>query len=213
MMRRQRRFPGEIQTMRSTATRLLISALAFLVPGAAWAHVGAGEAAGLAHGFFHPITGVDHVLAMLAVGMLAANLGGRALWAVPLTFVGVLAAGGALGIGGVAVPVVETGIAVSVIVLGAAVALRWKWPVAAAMALVGLFAMFHGHAHGAEMPVGASGLDYAAGFMIATALLHAAGIGIGLSLTKLGRQFAPRLVQAGGGAMAVAGVGILTGLV
>lgn len=199
--------------MRSTSTRLLISVLASLVPGVAWAHVGAGEAAGFAHGFFHPVTGVDHVLAMVAVGLFAANLGGRALWAVPLTFVGVMAAGGALGIGGVAVPFVETGIAVSVIVLGAAVALRWKWPVVAAMALVGLFAIFHGHAHGAEMPADASGLDYAAGFMIATALLHVAGIGIGLGLTKGGQQYAPRLVQAGGGAMAVAGVGILTGLV
>ncbi len=199
--------------MRSTSTRFLISALACIVPSVAWAHVGAGEASGFAHGFFHPVTGVDHVLAMVAVGMFAANLGGRALWAVPLTFVGVMAAGGALGIGGVAVPFVETGIAVSVIVLGAAVALRWKWPVVAAMALVGLFAIFHGHAHGAEMPADASGLDYAAGFMIATALLHVAGIGIGLGLTKGGQQYAPRLVQAGGGAMAVAGVGILTGLV
>lgn len=197
--------------MRSTSTRLLLSALVALVPGVAWAHVGAGEASGFAHGFFHPITGVDHVLAMVAVGMFAATIGGRALWAVPLTFVGVMAAGGALGIAGVPIPFVETGIAISVIVLGAAVALRWKWPVVGAMALAGLFAIFHGHAHGAEMPIDASGIDYAAGFMIATALLHAAGIAIGL--TKVGRQHAPRLVQAGGAAMAIAGIGLLTGVV
>jgi urease accessory protein len=92
------------------------------------------------------------------------------------------------------------------------VALRWKWPVGGAMALVGLFAVFHGHAHGVEMPVDATGFEYAAGFMIATALLHVVGIGIGLSLAKVGRQHAPRLVQAGGGAMAIAGVGILTGV-
>jgi urease accessory protein len=213
MMRRQRLFPGEVSTMRSTSTRLLIAVLASIVPGVAWAHVGVGETSGFAHGFFHPITGVDHVLAMVAVGMFAANLGGRALWAVPLTFVGVMAVGGALGIGGIEIPFVETGIAVSVIVLGAAVALRGKWPVVGAMALVGLFAIFHGHAHGAEMPVDASGLEYAAGFMIATALLHAVGIGIGLGLTKVGQQHAPRLVQAGGAAMAIAGVGILTGVV
>lgn len=198
--------------MRSTSTRLLISALASLVPGVAWAHVGAGETAGFAHGFFHPVTGIDHVLAMVAVGLLAANLGGRALWAVPLSFVGVMAAGGALGTAGFGIPFVETGIAVSVIVLGAAIALRWKLPVAGAMALVGLFAVFHGHAHGAEMPVNASGLDYAVGFLIATALLHLAGIGIGLGLTRLSQQHAPRLTQAGGAAMAVAGVGLLAGV-
>jgi urease accessory protein len=190
--------------------RLLIAVLASIVPGVAWAHVGVGEATGFAHGFFHPITGVDHVLAMVAVGMFAANLGGRALWAVPLTFVTVMAVGGALGIGGIAIPFVETGIAVSVIVLGAAVALRWKWPVIAAMALAGLFAVFHGHAHGAEMPVDASGLGYAAGFMTATALLHAVGIGIGLGSTKVAQRHAPRLVQAGGAAMAIAGFGLLS---
>lgn len=198
---------------RSIGLRLALSALISAIPGVAWAHVGGGETSGYAHGFFHPLTGFDHVLAMVAVGMFAANLGGRALWAVPLTFVSVMAVGGALGIAGGNVPFVEAGIAVSVIVLGAAVALRWEWPVAAAMALVGVFAIFHGHAHGAEMPVDTSGFEYAAGFMIATALLHVAGIAIGLTLAKIGRQYAPRLVQAGGAAIAIAGIGILTGLV
>lgn len=199
--------------LRLPAVRLVLFATLACIPGVAWAHVGVGSPSGFAHGFVHPITGADHVLAMVAVGMFAANLGGRALWAVPLTFVTVMAIGGALGIAGVAVPFVEAGIAVSVVVLGAAVALRWKWPVAAAMALVGLFAIFHGHAHGTEMPVDASGFEYAAGFMIATAVLHVAGIAIGLGLAKLARTHSPRLLQASGAAMAAAGVGILTGLI
>lgn len=200
-------------TSRTTSIRFVLAALAAAVPTAAWAHVGVGATSGFAHGFIHPITGIDHVLAMVAVGMFAANLGGRALWAVPLTFVTVMAVGGALGISGIEIPFVEAGIAASVIVLGAAVALRWKWPVTAAMALVGLFAIFHGHAHGAEMPVDASGLEYGIGFMIATALLHIAGIGLGLGIARLSQKHAPRLVQVGGGAMALAGVGILTGLI
>src|SRR5262245_1830735 len=130
---------GSAMTPRVAKYRFVLSLLAAAVPTAAWAHVGVGSTSGFAHGFIHPITGVDHVLAMVAVGMFAANLGGRALWAVPLTFVSVMAAGGALGIAGIGIPFVEAGIAISVIVLGAAVALRWKWPVTAAMALVGLF--------------------------------------------------------------------------
>ena len=198
---------------RSISSRLTLSILFAALPIAAWAHVGAGETSGFARGFIHPITGIDHVLAMVAVGMFAANLGGRALWAVPLTFVGVMAVGGALGVAGVWIPLVEAGITVSVIVLGAAVALRWQWPIVAAMALVGLFAIFHGHAHGAEMPANASGAEYAAGFMIATALLHVVGIGISLGLAKLSQRHSRRLLQASATAMAFVGVGILTGLV
>ncbi len=168
---------------------------------------------GFVHGFVHPVTGIDHVLAMVAVGLFAANLGGRALWAVPLSFVSVMAVGGALGIAGIGVPFVEAGIAISVIVLGVAVALQWKWPVAAAMALVGIFAIFHGHAHGAEMPVDASGLEYGLGFMLATALLHVVGIGLGIGMARFGRVYAPRAIQVGGAAMAVAGLGILTGVI
>src|SRR5690242_5509352 len=137
---------------------LAVAALAAF-PGMAWAHPGHDAAVGFSQGFIHPLTGLDHILAMVAVGMFAANLGGRALWAVPLTFVGVMAVGGALGVAGVAIPMVEIGIAASVIVLGLAVTLRWKAPVAAEMALVGAFAIFHGHAHGAAMPVEASGVN------------------------------------------------------
>lgn len=199
--------------VRRHATRGALAALLALSPSLAFAHPGHGDAVGFSHGFLHPIGGLDHVLAMVAVGIFAANLGGRALWAVPATFVALMAAGGALGMYGVAVPFVEIGIAASVIVLGSAVALGWKnWPLGAAMALVGFFAVFHGHAHGAEMPADASALTYAAGFMLATALLHVAGIGAGIAIGKAGAN-APRLTQALGALVAVAGVGLLTGVI
>jgi urease accessory protein len=176
---------------------------------AALAHTGVGDTSGFTHGFAHPIGGLDHVLAMVAVGLYAALLGGRALWAVPATFVAVMAAGGALGIAGIGLPYAEIGIALSVVVLGLAVAFRLPLPTLTAMALVGLFAVFHGHAHGAEMPQDAAGYAYAAGFMLATALLHGAGIALGL---LAGRLAGLQVVQAAGGAIALAGIAILTGI-
>jgi urease accessory protein len=158
-------------------TRLLALAFA-LMPTAALAHPG-HDVHGLVHGFAHPFGGFDHLIAMVAVGLYAWQLGGRALWLVPATFVAVMAAAGALGIAGMPLPGVEIGIAASVIVLGAIVALRVKMPVAIAAALVGVFAVFHGHAHGTEMPLDASGVAFAAGFLAATALLHVAGIALG----------------------------------
>lgn len=196
---------------RSSRSGLFAALAAMLAPSLAWAHVGVGSTSGFAHGFTHPIGGLDHVLAMVAVGMFAANLGGRALWAVPATFVSVMAIGGFLGIEQVAVPFVEVGIALSVVVLGLIVALEVKWPVAAAMGLVGLFAIFHGHAHGGEMPLDASGVAYASGFMIATALLHVAGILFGLGLQRVGTLYWQRTAQISGAAMVLAGVGLLTG--
>ena len=136
---------------------LMIGIAAALVPTVASAHVGVGSTSGFSHGFWHPISGIDHVLAMVAVGMFAANLGGRALWAVPLTFVALMAAGGVLGIQHVNIPYVEVGIGLSVVILGLVVAFQVQWPVAAAMALVGVFAIFHGHAHGEEMPLSCLG--------------------------------------------------------
>jgi urease accessory protein len=186
---------------------LVMLAAVMMMPGVAHAHMGAGDAQGFMHGFAHPVGGSDHVLAMIAIGMFAACLGGRALWLVPAAFVVAMAAGGALGIAGMPVPFVELGIAASVIVLGLAVALQWSVPTAAAMALAGFFAIFHGHAHGAEMPADISGLAYALGFMLATAILHLAGLGIGLA----GHRASRVALQAGGGAMALAGAAILTG--
>jgi len=186
-------------------------ALAALVPSAASAHVGVGDTSGFVHGFGHPIGGVDHLLAMVMIGLFAWQLGGRALWLVPATFVVVMAAGGALGVAGIEVPFVETGIALSVIVLGVVVALGVKAPVAAAMGVAGLFALFHGHAHGAEMPDDAGGLAYAAGFLLATALLHVAGIAAGYLIGKAGERHGETVVRLAGGAAALAGVGILAG--
>jgi urease accessory protein len=193
--------------------RAAVATVVTLLPAAAWAHTGHGSTVGFVQGFVHPVTGMDHVLAMIAVGLFAANLGGRALWAVPLSFVSVMALGGAMGFAGIDLPFVEAGIAISVVGLGLAVALRPQWPVAAAMALVGVFAIFHGHAHGAEMPVDASGLEYGSGFMLATALLHLVGIGLGIGFARFGRAHAPRAIQCGGVAMTFAGLGILTGVI
>jgi urease accessory protein len=180
-----------------------------LVAGPALAHTGAGGVSGLAAGFSHPIGGLDHVLAMVAVGILAAQLGGRAIWLVPAAFVAAMAAGGLLGVTGVAVPFVEQGIAGSVVILGFVIALGRRMPVAAAMAMAGALAVFHGHAHGAEMPVDASSLAYGAGFALATALLHAAGVGLGMGARKIGEVFAPIAVRVAGAAIAASGVALV----
>jgi urease accessory protein len=197
--------------MNHRLTRLAVAAALVLLPGAALAHSGHGDAAGFTHGFMHPLGGLDHVLAMVAVGLYAALLGGRALWLVPATFVAVMALGGAAGVAGYALPYTEIGIALSVVVLGVAVALRVSLPTLAAVALVGVFAVFHGHAHGAEMPQDLSGYEYAAGFLAATALLHGAGIAVGLGIGKLSELGGRRVAQAAGGAVALAGVVLLVG--
>ena len=190
---------------------LVLLAVAVLATDTAQAHVGAGPVNGFAHGFAHPWTGIDHILTMIAVGVFAFNLGGRALWVVPLSFVGMMMVGGALGMAGVAIPFVEAGIGFSVLALGLAVAFGLNLPTLAAMACVGLFAIFHGHAHGAEMPESASGLEYGAGFILATASLHAVGIGIGFGVGRLGQAYGRRVMQAAGGGMALAGVALLAG--
>ncbi|WP_407943619.1 HupE/UreJ family protein [Methylobacterium sp. EM32] len=186
----------------------LAAALLLLSSHAAFAHPGHGEAAGLAQGFAHPLSGADHLLAMVAVGLLAAARGGRALWAVPLAFLGMMAVGGALGAAGIALPFVEVGIGLSVVAFGLAAAFGAGLPLAAALGLVGAFAVFHGHAHGAEMPETASGLTYGLGFLTASALLHLAGIGLGLAA---GRAAQGRALPFAGAAVAVAGVAVLAG--
>jgi len=163
---------------------VLLSAL-FLTPCLAHAHVGATATGGFGYGFAHPLGGLDHLCAMLAVGLWAAQMGGRALWAVPLTFVSVMSLGGILGMAGINLPFVETGILLSVVLLGVLIAGSVRMPLAASITLVALFAVFHGHAHGAEMPANASGLAYAAGFTFATAFLHLGGIGLGIAIQKL----------------------------
>jgi urease accessory protein len=192
--------------------RVLLAIALFLVtPSLAFAHTGHGDAAGFVHGLGHPLGGLDHMLAMLAVGVFAFVLGGRALWLVPLSFVAMMLVGFALGVAQLHLPFVELGIALSSIVIGGAAALNRPMPVAAAMTLVGVFAVFHGHAHGAEMPGSAGGLSYAAGFVLATTLLHIAGIVASLGAARLIGQHAKLATRCAAGLFALGGTGVLAG--
>src|SRR4029453_15517611 len=162
----------------------LTTAALTLIPTAAFAHPGIGDAHGFVHGFAHPLGGLDHILAMVTVGIFAWQLGGRALWLVPVAFVLAMGGGGGARLAGGPPPFLHLRhhrTPPSVILLGAIVAFPRTAPVAIAVGIVGLFAIFHGHAHGTEMPLDASAGAYAAGFMLATALLHAAGIALGLA--------------------------------
>lgn len=204
--------------MTTTSRRLTLTAAALLTsPATAFAHPGHGGFAGFPQGFMHPLTGLDHILAMVMVGVLAARLARlpgreRALWLVPAAFVTLMALGGGLGMAGVGLPFVELGIGLSVVVLGAAVALNVTLAPLAGMALVGFFALFHGYAHGAEMPDTAAGLAYAGGFVAATIILHAAGIALGMALTHAADPRAESLIRATGAVAAIAGVAITSGV-
>jgi urease accessory protein len=179
---------------------VLIAALG--IADAAAAHEQIGVSGGLASGLLHPITGLDHLIAMVAVGLWGAQLGAPAIWVLPVTFPLVMAFGGVLGVLGVPLPVPEIVIAVSALVLGAVVAVRVRLPLAAAAVVVGVFAIFHGHAHGTELPRAANPLAYGVGFVVATGLLHVSGIAIG----ALGRWPAgERSIRALGGAIAALG--------
>ena len=190
---------------------LLALAILALSPGLASAHTGIAHGAGFFHGIAHPVGGLDHVLAMLAVGVFAFVLGGRALWLVPLSFVGAMVAGFGLGIAQIQLPFVELAIALSIVAIGGAAALGRPMPVGAAMALVGVFAVFHGHAHGAEMAESADGLTYALGFVTATALLLLAGLAAAFGAAHLAGRVGGTAARLAGGAFAIAGLGILAG--
>lgn len=201
-----------------TFNRMLLTAALFstLAAAPALAHPGHAHEAGFATGFAHPFGGLDHLLAMLAVGLWAIQQSGqqamtgdrRALWLLPAAFVLPMAGGFSLGAAGFALPGVETGIALSVLVLGLVVALAMRPPLPAAMAATAAFALFHGHAHGTEMPQAEMALVYGAGMVLATALLHA----IGIVAARLAQQLAlPALTRAAGGAVALAGLVILAG--
>ena len=192
------------------ARKPALAALALLGTAApAFAHVGIGSTASFAAGFAHPLSGLDHLTVMVAVGLWAALKGGRALWAWPAAFVCVMLLGGALGMLHVPLPFVEPGILASVVALGLLIALAVDAPVSAGVAVIALFALFHGHAHGAEVPENAGGLEYMAGFALATALLHAIGIAAALGLGLRYRN----LVRAAGGACALVGVALIVGVV
>jgi len=176
----------------------------------AFAHSEKGEAIDFLGGFTHPIFGLDHVVAMVAVGLWGAFLGAPAIWLLPVVFPLVMAVAGALGVLGVPLSGVETGIAISAIALGAMVALAARPPLWIAAVLVGAFAVFHGYAHGVELPVGADAIAFSMGFVVATGMLHLSGIAFGaLSQWPAGRI----AVQAAGGIIALIGVAFLTGVI
>ncbi len=172
-----------------------------LFAGTASAHTGSQTLAGFTDGLIHPLLGLDHLLAMIAVGLWAAQQGGRALWAVPAAFVGAMGLGAALARMGGELPQAETAIALSVLALGLLIATRRRWAVPAGMAVTAVFALFHGHAHGLEMPQAAAPALYALGFVLATIFLH----GVGIASSLAGR----RVVQAAGAGIATAGLALI----
>jgi len=192
---------------RSAIALFSFAALA-CISQSAFAHPGHYERS-LAGGLSHPLMGIDHILAMLAIGLWAAQLGGRAIWLIPAVFVALMAAGGVLGFSGAPLPFVETGIAVSVLVLGLMIATALKVPLKSGIPLAALFALFHGHAHGADLSAGMSAAAYSAGFIISTAALHLAGIGLGLLLKRA--NSAP-VLRWSGAAISICGLLLLVGV-
>lgn len=191
---------GSAMRYRAVAFLLLLAAAPAL------AHVQQGQAAGFLTGLAHPVSGLDHVLAMVAVGLWGAQLGRPAIWLLPVTFPMMMALGGFLGLVGIPLPGVEPGIALSALALGLVVAASWRPPLAVAALLVAFFAMFHGHAHGTELPEGQSGLGYSMGFVVATGLLHLGGIAIGVIHRWPAGRVVLRLL---GAAVAAAGLSFL----
>ncbi|MDF0602967.1 HupE/UreJ family protein [Psychromarinibacter sp. C21-152] len=189
--------------------RLGLALLVTFAATAAAAHTGEGVTGGLISGFTHPILGWDHVIAMVAVGLWGAFLGMPAIWILPVVFPLVMAFGGALGVAGVPIPAVETGIALSGVVLGILIALAVRAPIWVAAVIVGAFAIFHGHAHGTELPAAANPYAYAVGFVIGTGVLHLAGIALGF-LTKL--PWGAYAVRAAGVVIAALGGAFLAGI-
>jgi urease accessory protein len=203
----QRAF-GTADVSRRLLDALLIASALFLLNSEAFAHTAQGGGAGFVSGFLHPIFGPDHVIAMVAVGLWGVFLGAPAIWVLPIVFQLVMAFGGVLGILHVPLPAVETGIALSAIVLGLCVAFALKPPLWTAIIIVGTFAIFHGHAHGAEMPETSDAISFALGFVITTGMLHLCGIGFGfLASWPLGAF----VVRAAGGLIALAGGAYLSG--
>ena len=182
-----------------------LMAAALLMPTTAFAHPGHGDAVGLLAGVAHPLSGLDHITVMIAVGLWAVLKGGRALWVWPAAFVGVMLVGSALGMMQVPLPFVEPGILASVVVLGLLTAMAVDLPLALGATIIGGFALLHGYAHGVEAPEAASGLLYVAGFAVATAALHGIGIAAALSLKFL--KLRP-LVRMAGAVCVLIGIGL-----
>jgi urease accessory protein len=173
------------------------------------AHTDGLATGGFMAGFSHPLSGLDHLLAMVAVGIWGASLGRPLIWALPVAFPLLMVVGGVLGIAGVPVPYVEPGIAASVVILGLAILAAWRAPLAVALMVVGIFGVLHGYAHGLELPEAVAPQAYTAGFVLATGLLHLAGIALGMLKVLPGGA---ELLRGSGAAIAVAGVWILIGM-
>ncbi len=193
---------GRTNSLRAAATAALLFLCLAMFPASAMAHLPEGESGGFAAGLIHPVTGLDHILAMLAVGVWGAQLGAPAIWLLPVTFPLVMAFGGMLGLMGLRLPGIEVGIALSAIVLGFMVLREARPKPVVAAIIVGFFAIFHGFAHGSELPAGSSAILYSAGFVIATGCIHVIGISIGL----VHRWPAGRVgLRVAGGAVSLAG--------
>jgi len=198
--------------MRRAWFQLLVF-LSAALPSAAFAHIGPDASQdGIVHGFMHPLGGADHLLAMILVGVFAFRMGRRGAWLLPITFVALMAFGGLLGFAAFPVPHVEIGIAISVIVFGLMVAAGAQAPLSLAAAVVGAFAVLHGHAHGAEIPVAVSLATYGTGFVLATALLHAIGLGLGAALGLLNADHKVGPYRTVGSLATTAGVFLLVGV-
>lgn len=181
-----------------------VAALAILfAPEAANAHIIEGTQGGFGSGFAHPLTGPDHFLAMFAVGLWGAQMGGRSVWALPVTFPLIMVIGGVLGMAGLVLPAIEVGIALSILALGGAIALAWRPPEWIALILIAYFALCHGYAHGVELPLSTDPADYAIGFVLATGMIHLFGIGVGLALNK---PMHGRLSRALGAVVGIGGI-------
>src|ERR1019366_9447534 len=194
---------NRVNNMKTILRSLWISAVFLLLSSAgAQAHILPNDVHGFGSGFAHPLHGLDHMLVMVAVGLWAGQLRGRARWLVPASFVGVMVLGGALAMAGLRVPFTEEGIMLSVLVLGVLIAVAARFPLPASMAIVGIFALFQGHSHGTEMPANAVGYVYGEGFALATVLLHASGIGLAYVVHSVKLP----VVRWAGAAIAVAGI-------
>ena len=191
---------------------LLIALAISFVPSTVYAHEGGNlPLGGFLSGLVHPVLGYDHLLAMLSVGILSAQIGGRAIWTVPATFVSVMAFGGALGLIDIGISITEIGIALSLVILGSIIASERRLPIVLAMIGVGFFAIFHGYAHGTEMPQTAQPVTYAFGFLTGTALIHIAGVLVG-DISKR-YQRGPQVLQVGGGFIAMVGLLFVFGII
>jgi len=179
----------------------------FFIPTLVQAHIIKGGVGGFSAGFEHPLTGLDHFLAMFSVGLWGAQIGGRSVWTLPVTFPLIMVVGGILGITGVPLPGIEIGIALSILVLGLAIASNWKPAEWIVLGLISIFAICHGHAHGTELPKAADPEDFAVGFVVATGLIHIIGIVVGLVSQKI---YSGKFTRVLGALVSLGGIYFLT---